>query len=716
MTRDSTMRCVLHLAGGLARRCANGGRARRLNRAFLLVAAIAGPASPVAAQTSFPMITHANPVAVQRGKTAEVVVEGQMSFVGCYKALFEGTGVTAEVITPPAPPDGKAPAVKNVKLKVTVESDAALGVREFRVASFLGVSSVGQLVIVDDPVVAEAQANNTTAQAQVIQLPCVVAGRIEAVEDVDFLKFEAKEGDDLSFELFCARLQDKIHDLQKHAKPMLTLYDGDGRELAANDHFYFADPMLSYRAPQTGTYYLQVRDSTYDGDARWAYALLATNRPYASHVYPMAGNPGKTIEVEPIGSAGHVKPKVPLLVPAELGVRQVQLDLGGTLTNPVTFYVSELPQFEEQEPNDTPETATRITVPAGINGRIGKKRDLDHFVFAAKKGEALRVELKARRFGTLLNSGLHGILEILSPKGAVLAGNDATHGLEASLVFTPPADGDYVLRVRDLNSKGGDRWVYHIELSPSRPDFTIRCDPDKAMIGPGSSTAWYVHVNRTGGFAGPVQVEVRGLPKDVTASPLTIPPSMTQGVIVVTAAATAAPCVENVQLVGTAKVKGVGGKDETLTRCVTPNQEIYFPGGGRGKFDVTLLTVAVTGPSDILKVDVSTTQVVLKPGQEVKIDVTVHRRQDYTKGVTLDVLMQHLGQVFGNPLPPGVTIEAGKSKTLLGDGSQGSIVLKAAPNAEPIEDVPIAVVANVSINFVVKIPYSSPPILVSVRK
>src|SRR5206468_1812153 len=167
-------------------------------------------ASTALAQTSFPMITHVNPVAVQRGKTAEVVVEGQMNFAGCYKALFEGPGVTAEVVSLPQTGQGPPPVVKNVRLKITVADDAPLGVREFRVASLLGVSSVGQLVIVDEPVVPETAANNTAAQAQSLQLPCVVAGRIEAVEDVDYFKFDAKEGETLSFELFCARLQDKI--------------------------------------------------------------------------------------------------------------------------------------------------------------------------------------------------------------------------------------------------------------------------------------------------------------------------------------------------------------------------------------------------------------------------------------------------------------------------------------------------------------------------
>ena len=69
--------------------------------------AVAGVLSPfwlllvadaATAQTSFPMITHATPVAVQRGKTSEITVEGQQNFFGVYEVLFEGKGVTAEVV------------------------------------------------------------------------------------------------------------------------------------------------------------------------------------------------------------------------------------------------------------------------------------------------------------------------------------------------------------------------------------------------------------------------------------------------------------------------------------------------------------------------------------------------------------------------------------------------------------------------------------------
>lgn len=683
-----------------------------------LVMLLFGSANLVQAQTSYPMITHLHPVAVQRGRNAEVVVEGKMNFAGAYKVLVEGRGVHAEVV-PQKETAGQV--VTRVKVKMTVAPDAPLGVREFRVACSLGLSSIGQLVVVDEPVIAETSVNNTLAQAQGITLPCVVAGKLEVKEDVDYYKFEADAGQVVSFELFCARLQDKIHDLQNHAKPMLVLHDSEGRELAANDTFFFADPMLSYRIPQKGTYYIQVRESTYDGDPRWVYALLATNRPYASHVYPLAGNPGQKVEVELLGSAASAAASAPgakgtVTVPPTPGIVQVQVDTAAGRTNPVTFIASPLPLLLEQEGNDTPQQAQRFTIPAGINGRLGKKRDLDHYAFAARKGQAIRFEVKARRFGTLLNSTVHAVIDILTPDGKLITGNDDTHGKEAALVFTPPADGTYVLRIRDLNSKGGETAVYFIEADFARPDFTLRCDPDLAMIGPGTSMAWFVHVVRHHGFAGPVQVEVKGLPPGVTASPLTIPPSMTQGAVILTADANAQVGVANVEMIGTATVKDAAGKEEQLTRRITPNQEIYLPGGGRGRFDVNLHTVAVTTPSDILKVEVSKTMINLKPGEEVKIEVTVHRRPDYTKGVNLDILLRHLNSVYGDPLPPGVTMVPGKSQTLLGTGNKGWITLKAAANAAPIDNVPMAVLAQVSINFVVKISYASPPILVSVSK
>ncbi|QDU18244.1 PPC domain-containing protein [Urbifossiella limnaea] len=665
-----------------------------------LAALVLLPAA-VRAQTSFPMVTHVTPTAVQRGTTAEVTVVAQAStLAGAHKVLFDGTGVSAE-------PVAAADAKTSLKLKVTVAADAAPGVREFRVACPHGVSSLGQLVVVDAPVVQEAPGNNTPDKAQPIPVPSVVCGRTEAAENVDYYRFAAKAGAVLTFEVHGARIQDKIHDLQKHADPLIAVFDATGKELAANDDGYFADPVLEFKAPADGEYRVAVRDAKFDGDARWTYALTVTDRPYVQHLFPLAANPGKLTPFAPVGTARLVQPLWPLTVPSESGLRLVSLPGPTGLTNPAPLVVTPLPLVTEAEPNDDPKQATRVAMPGGANGRVGTRGDLDHFVFAAQKGKAVRLEVLARRFGTVLRSRLDGVLDVMTPDGKVLMSNDDLNGKDPGLVFAPPADGDYVARVRDLNNRGSDAHVYYLELAPAAPDFTIKCDPSKASVGQGGRTAWYVQVTRTNGFAGPVTVDVEGLPKGVTASALTIPPAMTQGCVVLSAAADAKLDAAAVRVVG---------KADGLVRTAVPVEEIYLPGGGRGRFDVGMPAVAVCRPLDILDVKVKTTRVELKPGEEVKLDVEVVRAPGYDKTLTLDVLLQHLGGVHGNPLPLGVTVVGAKSKTLLGTGSVGHIVLRAAPDAAACADVPVCVQAYVPINFVVKTGYASAPVLLTVRR
>src|SRR5262245_65176064 len=118
-------------------------------RIVIAVVCAAVFASSATAQISFPMVTHVSPVAVQRGTTTEVTVECRTSsLAGAYKVLVESAGVTAEIVTgkeAPKAADPKAPppVAPSCKLTVTVTNDAAVGVREFRIASSLGISSLG---------------------------------------------------------------------------------------------------------------------------------------------------------------------------------------------------------------------------------------------------------------------------------------------------------------------------------------------------------------------------------------------------------------------------------------------------------------------------------------------------------------------------------------------------------------------------------------------
>ena len=160
-----------------------------------------------------------------------------------------------------------------------------------------------------------------------------------------------------------------------------------------------------------------------------------------------------------------------------------------------------------------------------------------------------------------------------------------------------------------------------------------------------------------------------------------------------------------VQLTGTAMLPGADGKPAAATRKVTPLTEIYMPGGGRGTYPVDTQGVAITEPNDI-EVSVDNAQVTLTPGGTAKIEVTIKRRADYNKAVTLDLRVNHLGGVHTNPLPPGVTCD--DAITIPEGQNKGTIVLKAAADAHAIKDWPLAVMTNVSINFVMKTWYVAP--------
>ena len=176
-------------------------------------------------------------------------------------------------------------------------------------------------------------------------MPIVVSGRIGKLEDVDWYAFEAEKGQRVTFEVWGNRLENKIHDLQTHLDPILSLHDQTGRELAAADNTHFADPLLSFQAPASGTYYLQVRDTTYTGNPAWSYALHGVTGPVATSVFPLAVNPGTTAHLE-VRGPGEDRPRsIDLPIPDECEAGRALLRAlpagGGTL--PVPLVVTTLP-------------------------------------------------------------------------------------------------------------------------------------------------------------------------------------------------------------------------------------------------------------------------------------------------------------------------------------------------------------------------------------
>ena len=68
-------------------------------------------------------------------------------------------------------------------------------------------------------------------------------------------------------------------------------------------------------------------------------------------------------------------------------------------------------------------------------------------------------------------------------------------------------------------------------------------------------------------------------------------------------------------------------------------------------------------------------------------------------------------------MPKGVSVDAKNSKTLLtGKQTQGHITLVAAKDAKPVKKQQTTMMANVSINFVMKMTYASQPVVITVEE
>lgn len=677
------------------------------------------------AQTAYPMLMSTKPVAVQVGTTAEATVSSRYSLAGAYQVLVSGSGVEAEVVPPETkadakPEDAKKPLEK-LKVKFTAAKDAQAGVRDFRIATPTGVSTVGQVVVVLDPVLVEAAGNDTAEKAQEISLPAAVCGAIEKNEDVDYFRFHANAGEYLTFRCRCARLEDRIHDLQTHADPIMTLRRADGGTLAlAENRHYLADPSMAYRFEQAGDYLLEVRDIRYQGNQYWEYCLEISGRPLVETVFPLAVAAKQAESLELVGELAGSEPMTRWTVPALTpGIHPTELPLASGVTNPVSVIVSDLLLARESDAaNDLAPGAQLVPVPSGINGRIDREGDVDCFAFEAKKGEAFSVEIVARR----AQSGLDSTIRILDEKGKQLVLNDdlklgkRNHADSWIENWAAPADGKYVIEIRDVHLRGGAMYPYFIKLTKSEPYFELYLDSDKTLVTPGGSAALFVRMDRKNGFMGEVQLAVDGLPAGVSASCGKILADKGQdGCIVLQAAADAKLQVANLRITGTALSKMASGDSGNLAASATSYQETYLPGGGRGHWPVATHTLAVADPADIRGISLSTYDVALKPGESKKIEITIERAAGFNVNVTLDMLMRHLNTTFANTLPPGVTLNDKDAKSLLtGNATQGYLTLTAAKDAAPCEEQQCVVVAHVALNFVMKWTYASQPVTVRV--
>jgi len=110
-------------------------------------------------------------------------------------------------------------------------------------------------------------------------------------------------------------------------------------------------------------------------------------------------------------------------------------------------------------------------------------------------------------------------------------------GADSRLTFTAPADGDYIVRLKDVRGQQGEKYTYSLTVRPQQPGFSVALRDPKLAISPGSSREFRLLATRRDGFDGPIEVRIDGLPEGYTVtSPVVIEAGQIEAIGLVTAA------------------------------------------------------------------------------------------------------------------------------------------------------------------------------------
>ena len=248
-------------------------------------------------------------------------------------------------------------------------------------------------------------------------------------------------------------------------------------------------------------------------------------------------------------------------------------------------------------------------------------------------------------------------------------------GADSKLDFVAPSDGDYFLHLKYVRGMDGPDLAYRLTIREEAPDFELQAEPANPNIPQGGSIPVTVSIKSIRDFDGPIEIAVMGLPRGVSASPATIRPGQMSTVVVLSASADVPSDTQPTPLsfIGHAEVNG-----HDLSRAA--NRDVDAD---------TTLQLASVSPSPDLVVTTESSEVSLKPGEEVKVTLHVERRNGFRGRVPCSV----------ENLPPGVrVVNVGLNGVLVTEEqSSRTFTLRAENWAKPATQ-PIYVIGQVESN------------------
>ncbi|MSR66290.1 MAG: peptidase [Pedosphaera sp.] len=628
----------------------------------------------LAAQAVDPRLSVITPPGIQIGTESELVFSGSR-LADIQEVLFYRPGITVIKIE-----EAKDTVVR---VKVKVETTCRLGEQLVRVRTASGLSDLRTFYVSPFPIVAKV-VPKVGEPFQSLALNSTVSGSV-ANETIDRYIVTAKKGQRLSAEVEAMRLG------RNFADPYVAIKDAAGNALAKSDDtsLLVQDAFASAVAPADGDYTIEVRESSYGTLS--LYRLHVGTFPRPAVAYPAGGPVGESVEMKLIGVAGGdflQTFKMPDLSSSISGVFAEQGGIVAPSWNVVR--PSLFPNVLETEPNNslTNATATKVELPLALNGILSEKGDEDCFRFTAKAGQTLDIRVHARS----VRSPVDAVLVLSNTNGQTIASNDDSGGPDSYIRFGVPANGDYLLHVRDHLRNGGPEYVYRIEIAPVKPALslsvpdTARYDTQtrKMIVVPKGNRFGLIVNARRGDFDGDLGLEIADFPPGVAMSADKLAAGLTTHTLVFEARADAIIGGKQGNIiakqlnpaVGQAPVSG--GVQQMFELVIRGNDGTYH------KTSVDGIAVAVVEEVPF-SIRVEEPKMPLVRSGSMQLKVIADRKPGFTEAITLSMLVN----------PPGVGSESAVTIPA-GQNSIGYTVY--ANGGAPIQENKFAILGQATVN------------------
>ncbi len=255
----------------------------------------------------------------------------------------------------------------------------------------------------------------------------------------------------------------------------------------------------------------------------------------------------------------------------------------------------------------------------------------------------------------------------LSPNGLPIAHlfyrNDdggPGYGKDSLLHFTAPADGEYIVSIRDVQGLGGENYAYRLTARHPHPDFRLAVNPRNPNVPAGGTIPLTITAIRMDGFDGPIDVSLADLPAGLHASSGVIAPGQVSATIALSADPNASlDSAIALKSIGKASIAGA-----SVARLANPEDHLKL--------------ISLMPRADIL-MTAETKEITLEPGGSAQITVSIARHGDFRGRVPVEV----------RNLPPRVRVlDVGLNGVLLNeDETRRSFTIDALPNAEPVDQL-----------------------------